>query len=123
MRSSSLVFTIAIITPHPRKRPDINSSFRYSSGRPGIRGNFTLDVVLRFSNNKYYMQKESAGLQSENIRIYNRLAVLRAERGLSRQALAQAVGVNYQTIGFLERGDYNPSLTLAFALSEYFGVP
>jgi len=69
------------------------------------------------------MQKESAGLQSENIRICNRLAVLRAERGLSRQALAQAVGVNYQTIGFLERGDYNPSLTLAFALSEYFGVP
>jgi putative transcriptional regulator len=57
------------------------------------------------------------------MRIYNRLAVLRAERGLSRQDLASAVGVNYQTIGFIERGDYNPSLNLAFALSEYFGVP
>jgi len=49
--------------------------------------------------------------------------VLRAERGLTRQELAEAVEVNYQTIGFLERGDYNPSLTLAFALSQYFGVP
>ena len=69
------------------------------------------------------MRKDSERLQTENTRIYNRLAVLRAERGLSRQALAEAVGVNYQTIGFLERGDYNPSLSLAFALSEYFGVP
>ena len=60
---------------------------------------------------------------NEDARLFNRLAVLRAERGLTRQALADAVGVNYQTIGFLERGDYNPSLTLAFALSRYFGVP
>jgi putative transcriptional regulator len=55
--------------------------------------------------------------------LYNRIAVLRAERGLSRQDLAEALAVNYQTIGFLERGDYNPSLTLAFALAEYFGLP
>ncbi len=54
---------------------------------------------------------------------HNRIAVLRAERGLSRQALADAVGVNYQTVGYLERGDYNPSLELAFRLSEIFGVP
>ena len=60
---------------------------------------------------------------NEEAKIYNRLAVLRAERGLSRQDLADAVGVNYQTIGFLERGDYSPSLTLALALSEHFGVP
>jgi putative transcriptional regulator len=55
--------------------------------------------------------------------LYNRIAVLRAERGVSRQELADAVGVNYQTIGFLERGDYSPSLKLAFSLSEYFGLP
>ena len=55
--------------------------------------------------------------------LYNRIAVLRSERGLSRQDLAEAVGVNYQTIGFLERGDYNPSLTLAFQLSRYFRLP
>ena len=55
--------------------------------------------------------------------IYNRLAVLRAERGLSRQALAEAVGVNYQTIGYLERGEYNPSLGLAFQLAQFFDLP
>jgi putative transcriptional regulator len=56
-------------------------------------------------------------------RLYNRLAVLRAERGLSRQELADAVDVNYQTIGYLERGEYNPSLELAFRIAELFGVP
>jgi len=55
--------------------------------------------------------------------LYNRIAVLRAERGISRQQLADAMDVNYQTIGFLERGDYSPSLKLALSLGEYFGLP
>jgi DNA-binding XRE family transcriptional regulator len=55
--------------------------------------------------------------------IYNRLPVLRAERRLSRQQLAEAIGVNYQTIGYLERGDYSPSLELAFRLAGFFGLP
>jgi putative transcriptional regulator len=65
----------------------------------------------------------SNGTAPEADRLYNRIAVLRAERGLSRQDLADALEVNYQTIGFLERGDYKPSLSLAFALSDYFGLP
>jgi putative transcriptional regulator len=63
------------------------------------------------------------GSSSAPGKLYNRIAVLRAERGLSRQDLADKLDVNYQTIGFLERGDYAPSLTLAFALSDYFGLP
>ena len=55
--------------------------------------------------------------------IKNRITVLRAERGLSRQQLADALGINYQTVGYLERGDYNPSLELAFRIAEYFGLP
>ncbi len=55
--------------------------------------------------------------------LFNRIGALRAERGISRQELAEAVGVNYQTIGFLERGDYGPSLKLAFQIGEYFGLP
>jgi DNA-binding XRE family transcriptional regulator len=55
--------------------------------------------------------------------LYNRIAVLRAERGLSRQTLADALGINYQTVGYLERGDYNPSLELAFRISEFFRLP
>jgi DNA-binding XRE family transcriptional regulator len=62
-------------------------------------------------------------LAQNRSKIHNRLPVLRAERGLSRQQLAEAVGVNYQTIGYLERGEYNPSLELAFRLSEYFNLP
>jgi len=58
-----------------------------------------------------------------NIMIYNRIKTLRIEKGLSRKDLAEAVGVNFQTIGYLERGDYNPSLELAFKLAEYFKVP
>ena len=54
--------------------------------------------------------------------IYNRIALLRTERNISRQDLAEKVGVNYQTIGFIERGDYSPSLELAFKIAEVFGV-
>lgn len=61
--------------------------------------------------------------RTETTAIHNRLPVLRAERGLSRQALADAVGVNYQTIGYLERGDYSPSLDLALRLAEFFDLP
>ena len=70
-------------------------------------------------------KKDSAPSHSPDAEpiIYNRLPVLRAERDLSRQELADAVGVNYQTIGYLERGDYSPSLELAFRLSEYFELP
>jgi putative transcriptional regulator len=55
--------------------------------------------------------------------IHNRIAVLRAERNLSRTQLAENVGVNPQTIGFLERGDYTPSLELAFKISRFFRLP
>jgi len=49
--------------------------------------------------------------------------VLRAERGLSRRDLADALDINYQTVGYLERGDFNPSLELAFRIGEYFRLP
>ncbi len=55
--------------------------------------------------------------------LYNRLAVLRAEHGMSRHDLAAALGVNYQTIGYIERGEYSPSLDLAFRIAEVFGLP
>lgn len=54
--------------------------------------------------------------------IHNRIAMLRAERGISRRDLADALGVHYQTIGYLERGEYSPSLQLALQIAEYFDV-
>jgi DNA-binding XRE family transcriptional regulator len=56
-------------------------------------------------------------------RIHNRLSVLRAERGLSRKQLADKLGINYQTIGYIERGDYSPSLELALTIAEFFRLP
>jgi len=56
-------------------------------------------------------------------KIYNRIAVLRKERDLSRKDLAEVIGVNFQTVGYLEREEYNPSLDLAFRISEVFGFP
>ena len=56
-------------------------------------------------------------------KIYNRISVLRRERGVSRKDLADAVGVNFQTVGYLEREEYNPSLDLAFRISEFFQLP
>lgn len=49
--------------------------------------------------------------------------MLRAERRISRRELADALGVHYQTIGYLERGEFSPSLHLALRIAEYFGVP
>jgi DNA-binding XRE family transcriptional regulator len=56
-------------------------------------------------------------------RIYNRIGVLRRERGISRKELAHIIGVNVQTVGYLEREEYNPSLDLAMRISETFGLP
>lgn len=56
-------------------------------------------------------------------KLYNRISVLRQERGISRKELADRIGVNFQTVGYLEREEYNPSLDLAFRICEYFGLP
>jgi DNA-binding XRE family transcriptional regulator len=55
--------------------------------------------------------------------MFNRIALLRADRGISRRELAEAVAVNPQTIGYLERGDYKPSLELAMKIAVFFDVP
>jgi putative transcriptional regulator len=62
------------------------------------------------------------GKTTSNETIYNRIAMLRVERGVSRRELAEGLGVHYQTIGYLERGEYSPSLYLALRIAEYFGV-
>ncbi|WP_052847795.1 helix-turn-helix transcriptional regulator [Streptomyces avicenniae] len=55
--------------------------------------------------------------------VHNRLSMVRAERNVTRRALADAVGAHYQTIGHIERGQYNPSLDLALRIAAYFRLP
>lgn len=54
---------------------------------------------------------------------YTRLGLLRSERGMSRQQLAETIGVHYQTVGYIERGEYRPSVVLALRIAEVFGLP
>ena len=48
---------------------------------------------------------------------------LREEKGLTQQQLADIVDVTRQTILFLEKGKYNPSLRLAWRIAEVFEKP
>ena len=52
----------------------------------------------------------------------NRLEELRRDRGMNQEELARALRVSRQTIGSLENGRYNPSITLAFKIARYFGL-
>ena len=52
----------------------------------------------------------------------NRLDEIRKERGIKQEELAAALEVSRQTIGSLENGRYNPSITLAFKLARYFDM-
>lgn len=49
--------------------------------------------------------------------VRNSLRVLRAERGLSQQALANAAGMARQTVSEIERGRLNPSIAHALLLA------
>lgn len=49
--------------------------------------------------------------------VYNRLEFVREKSGLTRAELADLVGVHYQTIGYLEREEYSPSLVLALRIA------
>jgi DNA-binding XRE family transcriptional regulator len=61
--------------------------------------------------------------RGETLSIHNRIGVLRAERRMTRAALAALINVNPQTVGALERGDHYPSLDLAFRICDVFGLP
>ena len=52
----------------------------------------------------------------------NRLEEIRREHGLKQEELADILEVSRQTIGSLENGRYNPSITLAFKLARYFDM-
>lgn len=60
--------------------------------------------------------------KSEEERVANRVEDLRTRANLSRQELAEEVGVHYQTIGYVERGEYSPSLVLALRIASVLGA-
>ena len=56
--------------------------------------------------------------KSEEDLVANRVEEVRTENNITRQELAAQVGVHYQTIGYVERGEYSPSLVLALKIAE-----
>jgi len=52
-----------------------------------------------------------------------RIKELRARDGLTQVELARRVGVRRETIVFLEKGKYNPSLQLAWSIARLFKLP
>jgi putative transcriptional regulator len=56
------------------------------------------------------------------VEMKNRLEEIRKQRGIRQEELAAALEVSRQTIGSLENGRYNPSITLAFKIARYFNM-
>jgi putative transcriptional regulator len=54
--------------------------------------------------------------------LFNHIEAVRNSRGISRADLAKLTGVHYQTIGYIERGEYNPSLALALRIAKALNV-
>lgn len=55
--------------------------------------------------------------------LYNLVEVLRKQKGLSQEEFAKMLRVSRQTISSIENGKYNPSLELAFQISDFFKRP
>ena len=66
-------------------------------------------IMLSFMGRKPKSQEE---------RVSNRIEEIRIGQGMSRQQLADLLGVHYQTVGYIERGEYSPSLVLALQISK-----
>ena len=103
-----------------QKNPDRN---RKEGGVPGKDNAVGANDGGARSKDRSARSKDDGGARSRDERVHNRLAVLRAARGVTRRKLAEELGIHYQTMGYLERGEYAPSLHLALRIARWFGVP
>lgn len=58
-----------------------------------------------------------------NVKLENRIHVLRAEHRLSQSDLASCIGVSRKTISTIEIGKFVPSTLIALKIARYFQVP
>lgn len=57
------------------------------------------------------------------MKLVTKIREYRAKENMNQSMLAELVGVRRETIGHLERGNYNPSLKLAWDIAKVFNVP
>ena len=58
-----------------------------------------------------------------NVRLENRIHVLRAEHRMSQSDLANHIGVSRKTISTIEVGRFIPSTVIALKIAQFFKVP
>lgn len=93
---------------------DLYCSFSSAHGRPIRKGNLT-------NSKKEYIIIVKVPCQIEGDKIMkNRVEELRKARKLSQDEFAKAIRVSRQTVSSIETGKYNPSLELAFTISDFF---
>lgn len=63
------------------------------------------------------------GNHHSKLKVGNKLRVLRAEKGVTQEELAQKVGVTRVTINCIENGVYLPTLELGLKIARFFGKP
>lgn len=59
-----------------------------------------------------------SGGEVYNVELKTRIKEYRVKKGLTQEELAKLVGVRRETIVYLEKGKYNPSLKLAFQIAR-----
>ena len=57
------------------------------------------------------------------MKLKNRLRVLRAEKEISQKDLAEKLDLSRQTVNSIELGKFNPSIITALKIAEFFQVP
>ena len=75
-----------------------------------------------FSGWHWYLQSAGLFLTSGESGMNNRIKEFRARYNLTQEDLAKKVNVRRETIVFLEKNKYNPSLKLAHDIARVFGL-
>lgn len=84
----------------------------------GARGSMRPGRPWLRARNVAFMLSDMGRKPKNETPVHNRLEEVREGRGLTRAELAYAADVHYQTIGYIERGEYSPSLSLALTLAR-----
>ena len=69
-----------------------------------------------------HLQLQRTASPEGGMMIRTRIKEYRARYDMSQEELANKVGVRRETIGYLEKGKYNPSLVLAWRIARLFSV-
>lgn len=61
-------------------------------------------------------------IKEDTMPLYNKVKDFRLQHGMNQQELGSKIGVSRQTISLIERGDYNPSITVCLKLAHILGT-